>query len=163
MDPVRYAVEVQALDGRGRSPGGHLAAALTQLVPVSGTGWSDQPGIESSVIRLTNADPIPLDGAAYPSASEVSFVVYWRDAPRDHAGNGLHSIALKVSAPRDPAAQTATVAAGSTAASPAGGGGGGGGGGCAIDSGGPAQAPWLWLLAVLGLAGLAREGHPARR
>jgi subtilase family protein len=157
MDPVSYGVEVQALDGRGRSPGGHLAAALTQLVPVSGTGWSDQPGVESSVIRLTNADPIPLDGAPYPSASEVSFVVYWRDAPRDHAGNLLHSIALKVTAPRDPAAQTASTAAGATAASAAPAGGGGGGGGCSLDSKAPKNSGWLWLSGLLALVALIRR------
>ncbi|MBL4847044.1 MAG: hypothetical protein JKY65_16105, partial [Planctomycetes bacterium] len=162
MDPVSYAVEVQALDGRGRSPGGLTVAPLTRLIPFVGSGWSDQAGIESSVIRLTNADPIPLASASYPSPSEVSFVVYWRDPPRDSAGNSLHSIALTFTAPRDPNA-SASTAAGLTAATPVGSGAGGGGGGCILSREAFPQT-WLWLALLLGAAFGVRvreERHPA--
>ncbi|MCW8140881.1 MAG: hypothetical protein KIT58_18415, partial [Planctomycetota bacterium] len=92
MDPTARDVEVKALDGQGASTDLSVPA-LTRLVPRAGSGWSDRPGIRSSVLTLTNQDPIPLGGDAYPTAGTVSFVAYGRDPPRDAAGNDLNPIA----------------------------------------------------------------------
>ena len=177
MDPGAYAVEVQALSGRGRSLG-KAAPALTRLVPLAGSGWSDQPGIQSSVLRLTNTDPLPLSGEAYPSPAEVSFVAYWRDAPRDAAGNQLNPIALSFTAPRDPQAKGSTAAA-ATASGGGAASGAAGAGGCSLrGTFDPAVAPaarrleareglltrWglLSLLALAALLGGARWSGVAR-
>ena len=156
MDPGSYAVEVKALDAGGRSTG-RVDPALTTLVPLTGSGWSDRPGIKSSVLTLTNQDPIPLSGAAYPAAGRTSFVVYWADAPRDAAGNALNPIAFTFDEQQvGGSSGTGTTAPGATPGTTPGGtfgGGGGSGGGCAL---GTADAPaggWSWLGALL-VAGL---------
>lgn len=122
MDPSRYTIDVKSLDQSGESTG-RTEAALSELVPASGSGWSDQPGIKGSVLRVVNQDPIPVSGQEYPAAGQASFVVYWRDAPRDAAGNALNPIAASFSTthhaapPGSIAPSTSSTAAGSTAAS----------------------------------------------
>lgn len=160
MDPAAYAIEVKALDANGESSG-RGTPALGALVPVSGSGWADRPGIQSSVLTVVNQDPIPVSGDAYPQAGSKSFVVYWRDAPRDAAGNALNPIAATFT--------TTHVGSGTgSTASPStgrpGGGSRGGGGGCSLATApAPADASWLVLLALGGLAlGAARRCARAR-
>jgi len=130
MDPGTYTVELKALDAQGNSTPGSEPALMTLSAPA---GWADRPGIKTSELTLTNPDPIPLTGATYPAAGETSFVVYWRDAPRDAAGNALNRIAVTFSA----SGGTSTVGGSSSSS-----------GGCALvaDDGGSA---W-WLLVALG-------------
>jgi subtilisin family serine protease len=156
MDPTSNAVDVKALDRTGAST--DLAtAALTRLAPRAGSGWSDRPGIKSSVCTLVNTAPITLSHDEYPQAGRVTFVVYWREAPRDAAGNPLHSIATTFEAQFVPGAK-GTTAAPLTGIKTSGGG-GGGGGLCALtpastDRGAPMSAS---LLAIALVALLARR------
>ncbi|MBL4844635.1 MAG: S8 family serine peptidase [Planctomycetes bacterium] len=169
MDPGSYRIHLKAIDATGTSSSS-TTAPETALVALSGSGWSDQPGIKSSEITLTNADAIPLGGEEYPSASgETSFVVYWLDAPRDYAGNTLNSIAksfsadhvpggpsptsLPVASPPTPggsttapaSSSTGTTAAGSTGTSGSGGG-GNSGGLCSVSAESPSMPDTAWLL-----------------
>lgn len=117
MDPSSAVVALKALDASGSSST-FATAPETALVPVSGSGWSDRPGIKSSEITLTNADAIPLGGDEFPAASgETSFVIYWATPPRDYAGNALNAIAKTFSAdhvPSGPAPTSLPVAAAPT-------------------------------------------------
>lgn len=148
MDPTVHDVFVQALDGNGDSTG----PRLSQLVPASGSGWSDRSGSRSSTHTLVNRDPIPLSGADYPIAGQVTFVVVWADPPRDAAGNALHPIATTVT--------TAKVLAGATVAAPltAGASVGSGGGGCGLRVPSATAKP-DGLLVVAGLLALAARGR----
>lgn len=155
MDPTNSAVDIKALDRTGVST--DLAtASITRLTPRAGSGWSDRPGIKSSVCTLVNSAPISLSQDEYPAAGRVTFVAFWRDAPRDAAGNPLHSIATTF--------ETQHVAgSGGTTASPLTGiggrtgGGGGSGGMCALtpassEHGAPASASLLAIALVVLLA-----------
>ncbi|HBP22032.1 MAG TPA: hypothetical protein DEA08_30140, partial [Planctomycetes bacterium] len=138
MDPSSYRIEVKPLDANGESTPG-TSPAMTPLVPVSGSGWSDRPGIKASELTLVNAYPIALGGDEYPAGSgNVRFVVYWRDAPRDHFGNDLNRLATTFDATRVPGSGStaspvtsgsSSTAAGATAGTPASSGGGSSGGG----------------------------------
>ncbi len=171
MDPANYTVEVQGLDAQGASAGG-AATPLALMVPASGSGWSDQPGIKTSRVELTNRDAIPLDGDAYPQAGRKTLVVYWRDAPRDAAGNALNPIAATVEAPwfaQSSVAPVGSTAAPATAGTPAsaapvtgGGKGSSGGLGCALarpvpGSGQGEVGAWALAAALLLFAGARRR------
>lgn len=172
MDPSSYQIALKALDASGSSSTNHTPAD-TSLIPLTGNGWSDRPGIKSSEITLTNADAIPLGGDEFPAASgETSFVVYWAEAPRDYAGNSLNSIAKTFTAdhvPSGPAPTSLPVApvtqpggtttapstsTGTTAApitgAPTGVTSGkrssGGGGLCSVSADAPATPGTAWLL-----------------
>ncbi|MGE0710083.1 MAG: S8 family serine peptidase [Planctomycetota bacterium] len=183
MDARAYALEVQALDASGDSL---LGSPVSTLVPTTGSGWGDQPGIKSSVLTLTNQDALPLGGDEYPAASgEVRFVLYFRDAPRDYAGNELNRIAKTFGVTRVPGApapgggtgtgstaspvtsSVGTTAPGSTAAPSASSGGGSHTTGlCSLEtdslgSGGEGGAPLSLLLVFAALLGLRlRRGAP---
>lgn len=155
MDPGSYAIELKPLDANGDSTD-RTAPAMTVLEPASGSGWADRPGIKSSVLTVTNRDPIALNGAAYPAAGDVSFVVYWKDAPRDLAGNALNRIATTFTAPQS-GGGIGSTAAGSTGI---GGGGGPSAGACSLTVAGPASAPfggWVVLASLLGLLVVLRR------
>jgi len=162
MEPAAYAVRVKALDQNGESTG-RTDPAITDLVPQGRAGgWSDRAGVESSVLTLTNQDPIPLGGDAYPAADRVSFVVYWADAPRDAAGNALNPIATTFEEARVGGAGAGTTAPGATSGggvTPAvTGGGSSGGGSCALaDDPASPPGPAAALLALLVVLGLARR------
>ncbi|MCA8923043.1 MAG: S8 family serine peptidase [Planctomycetes bacterium] len=123
MDPTLPGVEVKALDQNGNSSDGTFAP-LAILGPVAGSGWSDRPGIKNSVLTLTNSVAIPLNAPAYPAAGRTTLVVYFRDAPRDAAGNALNRIADTVetqgfgpgSGPPPGTTASGSTASGSTAA-----------------------------------------------
>ena len=151
MDPGSYAIEVKGLDASGMSSG-RADPALTAMIPAAGSGWSDRPGIKSSVLTLVNRDPLPVSGAAYPASDRTSFVVYWADAPRDAAGNALNPIAFTFDEQR--VATTGTTAPGATPGTGTGTGTGGGrsGGGCGLVATGSGSAGSVALL--LGLVGL---------
>ena len=170
MDPGTYAIELKALNDAGRSSAGSVAPE-TWLVPVSGSGWSDRPGIKSSQLTLTNQGPIPLGGDEFPAASgEASFVIYWRTAPRDYAKNSLNRIATTFRAQRVPSGArptslpgaTGTTAAPATAAPSASAGGGGSSsnsGLCKIHAPAPTSpaGAWLLVLVLLGLGAARRR------
>ena len=169
MDPSSYRIEVKPLDAAGESTPGS-APAMTPLVPLAGSGWSDRPGIKASELTLVNAYPIALGGDEYPAGSgDVRFVVYWREAPRDHFGNDLNRLATTFDAPRVPGSGstaspvTSSTAPGATAAPGSSGGGSSSGGGlCSLESRATGQ-PWhVWglLLLVLGLLS-SRDRRPA--
>ncbi|MCO5168344.1 MAG: S8 family serine peptidase [Planctomycetes bacterium] len=151
MDPTARDVEVKALDAQGESTDLSVPA-LTRLVPRAGSGWSDRPGIRSSVLTLTNQDPIPLGGDAYPTPGTVSFAVYWRDPPRDAAGNALNPIATTFEATQMGGGR-GTTAAPLTAGGRSGGRSGGGSGPCALSApsapGSPLGAGLLVVVAAL--------------
>jgi subtilisin family serine protease len=156
MQPRSYAVEVKALDGNGDSTD-LISRSITRLSPTSGTGWSDRPGVKSSVLTLTNQGPIPLSGDQYPAAGQVSFVVFWRDPPCDAAGNALNPIATTFSSSYMAApATTGTTAAPATAApGTTSSGGGGGSGSCTIARpAGSDERPLPLALLALGLLAL---------
>ena len=174
MDPGSYSIELKALNDSGRSSGGSVAPE-TGLVPVSGSGWSDRPGIKSSELTLTNQGPIPLGGAEFPAASgETSFVVYWRTAPRDYAKNSLNRIATTFAAQHVPGGAqpsslpgstgTGTTAAPATAAPSAGGKSSGSSGLCKIQAPSPTSpaGAWLLVLMLLGLGAARRLDSRAR-
>ena len=169
--PLPYAVELKGLDAAGDSTDASVGA-LSSLVPVSGSGWSDQGGVRDAVFELTNAQAIPLDGPRYPAGSDrVTYVIYLRDPLIDPFGNALHRIALTFSTPGIGAPQSAWPApapaggVGSTAPgatpspapspAPPPSAGGGSSGGCALGSGRPGSgwsgsgpAPLALLLAL---------------
>ncbi|MCA8922518.1 MAG: hypothetical protein KDD82_11955, partial [Planctomycetes bacterium] len=147
LDPRSYAIELKALDAQGRSTAGS-EPALMALTPVG--AWADRPGIKSSELTLSNPDPIPLTGATYPAPGETSFVVYWRDAPRDAAGNALNRVAVTFSA------------AGGTPNQVAGRGGSSSRGGCSLAPRAGASPWWLLGLLLLGPAWLARARRSLR-
>ena len=155
MDPSQYQVHLKALDANGVSPG-LTDPPLTALVPAAGSGWSDRPGIRSSVLTLTNPDPIPLSGAAYPAPDRVSFVVFTVDRPRDAAGNALNPIAFTFSEQR--LQGTGTTAPGATPGTNPGApfGGGGSSGGCGLGAGEAGTPAWL-LLGLVALLLLRRR------
>ncbi len=168
MDPGAYAIEVKGLDANGESTG-KADPALSALVPATGSGWADQPGVKSSVLTVVNQSAVPVSGASYPASGDVSFVVYFRDAPRDHAGNPLNPIASTFTTTQvagtgggTGGGSTGSGSTGSTASpSTAGSGSGvsrGGGQGCSLsaDASGElgGRAPWLPLVLVVGLLGL---------
>lgn len=161
MDPTSSQVEVKGLDANGDSTD-FMSASITQLVPKAGSGWSDRPGIKSSVLTLTNQGAIPLSGAQYPTQGKVSFVVFWRDPPRDAAGNRLHSIATTFE--ERYIAGRGTTAAPLTGSSPIRtGGGSGSSGGCALAApAGSDGAPASAALLALGLAALTLARRRAR-
>jgi hypothetical protein len=120
MDPGAYAVEVKGLDANGDSTG-KSDPALTALVPRAGggSGWADQPGIKNSLLTLVNQDPISLNAPNYPSQGQVTFVVYFRDAPRDAAGNRAPAAARPPPAAPPPARRLEAAAGAGAAAAPA--------------------------------------------
>lgn len=161
MDPTSTGVEVKALDRTGASTD-LVTASLTRLAPRAGSGWSDRPGVKSSVCTLVNSDPISLSHDEYPTAGQVTFVVFWREAPRDAAGNPLHSIATTFESQFVPGGR-GTTASPLTAGGLKTGGGGGSGGLCALtpassERGAPASAS---LLAIALLVLLARRRQAA--
>ncbi len=120
-------LEVKALDAAGNSTDGSQP-------PIStigrGAAWASSGGVTRSVFSATNDQPIPLTGAAYPAAGQVTFVVYTRAAPVDLHGNALNAIASTITLPQS--------GGGGGGAGPGGGGGPGGGAG---GSGGEGEAP----------------------
>ena len=173
MDPTLYAVEVKALDGSGNSTDGTIQP-LAILGPVNGSGWSDRPGIKNAVFTLTNSNPIPLNAPAYPAQGRNTFVVYFRDAPRDAAGNELNRIADSFetigfgpgsgpppgttasgsTASGSTASTGSSTAAGATAAGAVGGATGSSGrsssSGCSLGHSDP-RSPWPLLALTLGV------------
>jgi hypothetical protein len=178
MKPDPITVEIKALDANGASTD-KTQAPLQTLVPASGTGWLSIPGTKSCMLALTNGAEIPINGAAYPSATRTSFVVYTKDAPKDAWGNALNPIAVSFDAPlmagtpgstTNPGGAPGSTHPGSTnpgATSPGGSsvpgttGGGHGGSGCAIaaSEGRPTGLAPLALAAVV----LALVRRRARR
>lgn len=159
MEPTVVA-SLQPLDGSGDSPGrgGPPLQALAAT-------WADRPGVRSSILRLTNPAPIPLQGDAYPAPDRCGFVVVLED-PKDAFGNQLNPVGVPFDAPRvpNPTAPIAAVSTGATvapgatpggAASTVAPGGGGSGSGCALAPGAPASgrspAPLAALVLLLAL------------
>jgi MYXO-CTERM domain-containing protein len=163
MDPGSYAIELKGLDMNGDSSGA-ATPGFTTLVPATGNGWADQVGLRDSVLTVTNQDPIPLGGDAYPVGGQVSFVVYWRDAPRDAAGNSLNPIAVTFSEQQYPGAGAA-VSPGSGTTAPGATPGGTttttvrSSSGCQLSPRGEDSQDWSWLV----MAGLALLLLGARR
>jgi subtilisin family serine protease len=173
MDATPYVVEIAALDANGDSVAG---PARTTLVPQGGgSGWSDQPGIKSSVLTLTNSDNISLSGDQYPAGSnQMTFVIYFKDAPRDYAGNDLNRIATTFQtshvagsgsgggvAPTGSSStspSSSSTAPGATGATPTGSSRrrSSSGGLCSLDTTNntPWHTPWALLLVLGALAGL---------
>ncbi|MEZ6188048.1 MAG: MYXO-CTERM sorting domain-containing protein [Planctomycetota bacterium] len=176
MDPAAYQVELKPLDNGGVSTDGTIAPVAI-LGPVTGSGWSDRPGIKNSVLTLTNAAPISLRVPAYPAAGRATFVVYFKDAPRDAAGNALNRIAetfetLGFGGGTPTAASSSGAGSGSTAATSSSSGTTapgatavagatgtarrGSSSGCSLSD--EASTPWpLLVLAVFALGGLRRR------
>lgn len=155
MDPTANRVELKALDANGDSTD-RTAASITAMFPLAGSGWSDRPGIKSSVLTLVNHDPIPLSGDEYPGPGQASFMAFWRDPPRDAAGNHLNPIATTFTTSH--VAGTGSTAAPATAggAIRTGGGASGGGGGlCAMTPPAGRGSPLGAALLALGLVTLA--------
>ncbi|MGE0710939.1 MAG: S8 family serine peptidase [Planctomycetota bacterium] len=168
-----YRVELKALDALGESSD-ETVGPIDVLVPASGSGWGDRNGVQDSVYELTNQRAIPVNLERFNG--QVSFVVYFYDAPRDTFGNELNRIAFTFetpgvgtgggSGPALPRAQTGSTAAPATAAPAPVASGGGGGGGCALSpenrstaSGGAISLCALLILAALLLARRAQEAQ----
>lgn len=161
MEPTAPAIEVEGLDATGSSTG-LAASSLGSLVPASGTGWSDRPGIASSVLTVTNASPIVVTSVEYPAAGKSTFVVFFRDAPKDAAGNALNPIAATFETPSGTAAPgTVTPPLTNGGGAVAGGGGGGSGSGCALTPVSTTSAGAPALLGLVLAALLARRRRHA--
>lgn len=156
MDPTGGVVEVKELDANGQSSG----RADPPLATLQAT-WSSAGGVRDARLELTNPQSIPTTGPEYPAPGRKSFVVYFREPPRDAFGNALNPLAF-----------TFEVAwggpGGSTASPQSGRRGGGSGGGCALgrDAGASARgtalktaqaAWWPLVLALLALVSLRRR------
>ncbi|MBI3268600.1 MAG: S8 family serine peptidase [Planctomycetes bacterium] len=91
MMPLPYAVHVKALDAAGNSTDVSVAPAST-CSPT--TGWTSNlvTGVENGIYTVKNVAAIPL-GAFYPTSGKHTFVVYFKDAPKDLHGNALNSVA----------------------------------------------------------------------
>ena len=161
LEPTTYAVELKALSSAGESSDQSLGA-IDVLVPSQGSGWSDQPTHQSSVFEVTNQRDVPLNLDRYPAAgNDVSFVVYFYDAPRDAFGNALNRPATSFTVPgvgTGGGTGPALPRAGTTTpgATPAPAGGRGGSGGCALADE-PDHGALLGLLGLLGLLALRRR------
>ncbi|MBI5367281.1 MAG: S8 family serine peptidase [Planctomycetes bacterium] len=90
MMPLPYAVHLKPLDGAGNSTDG-TAPPLAVLTPTMGWTWHFEKGIENGSYTLKNPAAISL-GPVYP-AGKHTFVVYFKDAPKDLHGNALNRIA----------------------------------------------------------------------
>lgn len=161
MRPDAYRVELKALDANGTSTDVNVGP-IDVLVPVGGNnGWSADGSMQDAVLTLTNQRAIPLNLDRFPSASDVTFVVYFYDAPRGPHGNQLNKIAHTFTllgsgsgggtGPALPRASAAPGATGPQAATA--GGRRSGGGGCSLraapTTGGAGILPALLLLAGL--------------
>ncbi|MBI5369383.1 MAG: S8 family serine peptidase [Planctomycetes bacterium] len=103
MMPLPYAVHIKRLDGAGNSTDVGTAP-LSTCSPLLAWQWDYGIGIADAVYKVKNNAPIPLSGPNYPSSGKFSFVVYFKDAPKDLHGNALNSVAktFTVNAPPPP-------------------------------------------------------------
>lgn len=148
MDGGAWAVEVKPLDASGTSTDGSVPGSPMTV------SWSAAGGARNARLTAVNDRGLSLGGDAYPAAGQKTFVIYFRDPPRDLHGNALNRLAVTVTVPRS---------GGSTSSPSSGGrsGGGGGGGGCAVGPlGAGAALPYFALVALLGgIALAARAGR----
>jgi len=156
MDPSSADFVLKALDSKGNSSNA-TQPVLALLEAASGTGWSDHGAVGNGTLSLVNKDPIPLAGAAWPSAGEVSFVVYSRKRLRDAGGNELNSIAFTFRTGRQGSGGTVVSGSstGAVAAAPKGGGSGGSGFFSCRVAHADGGDPWSLLCLALLLGGLA--------
>ncbi|MBI3267500.1 MAG: S8 family serine peptidase [Planctomycetes bacterium] len=122
MMPLPFAVHIKRLDAAGNSTD-LSAPPLSTCSPLLTWQWDYEKGIADAVYTVKNDTAIPLTGANYPAAGKYSFVVYFKDAPKDLHGNALNSIAktFTVNAPPPPPSKKCFVGAlaGLPAAGPA--------------------------------------------
>ena len=161
MEASAYAVEAKALDGSGESSDGSVAGHAFD------GSWQTANGIASSRFVATNRDPISVSGAGFPNATTTTFVIYFRDTPRDVHGNPLNSIATTFATTR----LTATGGGGSGTTAPGSTSGGSGSSGspskgrasgrfgCLVGQAADSGEPWsiLPLLLVLMALGVSRR------
>ncbi len=163
MTPNAYAVEIKALNTSGDSSDASTGPIDVLAPQGSNNGWSSNGTTKNARFELTNTRPIPVNLDRFPAnGSDVTFVVYFKDAPQDPFGNPLNKIASSFSEPgvgtgggTGPAVNTGTTAPGSTASS-TGGGGSSGSSGCSLRAQGPTGSALLPLLLLLGLISLRR-------
>ncbi len=160
MTRKAYAVELKALDSTGAS---HEKAIgpIDTLAPAAGDGWSDNGPVKDCRFEVTNTAAIPVNLDRFPSATQVTFVVYFYEAPQDAFGNELNRpattfdvLGVGTGGGTGPAAARSTAASRPGMAT-SGKRGGGGGGGCALTATSPSTSAPATPLAALALTFVA--------
>jgi hypothetical protein len=162
MTPSAYAVEIKALDTNGDSSDSSTGPIDVLTPQGTNNGWSSNGTTKNARFELTNSRAIPVNLDRFPAnGNDVTFVVYFKDAPQDPFGNPLNRIAssfvetgVGTGGGTGPAVNTGTTAPGSTASST--GRSGSGSSGCSLQAQGPTGSALFPLLLLLGLAGLRR-------
>jgi hypothetical protein len=170
MTRKAYAVEIKALDATGASHDKAIGPIDT-LAPAAGDGWSDNGPVKDCRFEVTNTAAIPVNLDRFPSATQVTFVVYFYEAPQDAFGNELNRpattfdvLGVGTGGGTGPSAPRATAASRpGMASSGKRGGGGGGGGGCALtattSTGAPATPLAALALTFVALVALRRRAR----
>ncbi|MHC4391727.1 MAG: hypothetical protein ACYS22_10480, partial [Planctomycetota bacterium] len=152
MNPRQYAVEVKALSSQGESTD-RSVGPIARMIPAR--GWSGHGGGNNASYSVTNEHAIPLNVDRYPNSSDVTFCVYFAEAPEDAQRNSLNKIAFTfraqgVGSGGGVGAPIGAVASGGTSSSS----------GCAYGEGG---SPWPWWAVLLVVLAFARRRALRRR